>query len=354
MTDENGHTTTYEYDLAGNLDQDHVRARRDVHDADLRRPQSAASVTDERGNTTTYEYDARLRLLRSRHARDRPARPRDRHHLRRQWAPIVGDRRQRPHDQLRLRRPRPPHRDPLPRRHVDARSVRRPRPPHLDDRPDRRRRRSTATTTRASSRRSPTRSQRHPLRLRPRRQPRSSPTPTATRRRTSTTSSSARPSGRCRSASSRRSRTTSSADQTGHTDFRGKTTTMTYDSRDRMLTKVPDPSLGEPSHSYTYSPTGMRLSSTDAQRNDDVHVRPSRPPADEGRRRRHADVHLRRRRQRREHPIVEHERHVGRLRLGRRQPARLGHRQPRRRHDHSRLHADAAALRRLAQPNGVG
>jgi RHS repeat-associated protein len=49
-----------------------------------------------------------------------------------------------------------------------------------------------------------------------------------------------------------------------HTDFRGKTTTMTYDSRDRMLTKVPDPSLGEVPHTYTYSPTGMRLSSTDA------------------------------------------------------------------------------------------
>jgi RHS repeat-associated protein len=49
-----------------------------------------------------------------------------------------------------------------------------------------------------------------------------------------------------------------------HTDFRGKTTTMTYDRRNRMLTKVPDPSLGEASHSYIYTPTNMRLSSTDA------------------------------------------------------------------------------------------
>ena len=48
-----------------------------------------------------------------------------------------------------------------------------------------------------------------------------------------------------------------------HTDFRGKTTTMNYDHRDRMLTKVPDPSLSEPSHGYTYSGTGMRLTSTD-------------------------------------------------------------------------------------------
>ena len=38
---------------------------------------------------------------------------------------------------------------------------------------------------------------------------------------------------------------------------------MTYDSRDRILTTVPDASLGEPSHAYTYSPTGMRLSSID-------------------------------------------------------------------------------------------
>ena len=52
--------------------------------------------------------------------------------------------------------------------------------------------------------------------------------------------------------------------QIGHTDFRAKTTTMSYDVRDRMLTKIPDPSLGEPSHSYSYTPTGMRQSSTDA------------------------------------------------------------------------------------------
>src|SRR6185436_17473217 len=57
--------------------------------------------------------------------------------------------------------------------------------------------------------------------------------------------------------------------QVTHTDFHsdsvaGKTTTMTYDSRDRMLTKVPDPSLGEPPHIYTYSVTGKRLTASDA------------------------------------------------------------------------------------------
>jgi len=51
--------------------------------------------------------------------------------------------------------------------------------------------------------------------------------------------------------------------QTAHTDFRGKTTLMTYDSRDRLLTKVPDASLGEPSHTYAYSPTEMRTETTD-------------------------------------------------------------------------------------------
>ena len=49
-----------------------------------------------------------------------------------------------------------------------------------------------------------------------------------------------------------------------HTDFRGKTTTMTYDSRNRMLTRTPDASLGEVAHTYFYSPTGMRTSASDA------------------------------------------------------------------------------------------
>src|SRR4029078_4485454 len=51
---------------------------------------------------------------------------------------------------------------------------------------------------------------------------------------------------------------------TSHTDFRSKTTTMTYDVRDRMLTKVPDVSLGEASHVYTYWPNGLRHTATNA------------------------------------------------------------------------------------------
>jgi len=49
-----------------------------------------------------------------------------------------------------------------------------------------------------------------------------------------------------------------------HTDFRGKTTTMTYDMRARLLARIPDPSLGEPTESYTYTATGARARMTDA------------------------------------------------------------------------------------------
>jgi RHS repeat-associated protein len=49
-----------------------------------------------------------------------------------------------------------------------------------------------------------------------------------------------------------------------HVDFRGKTTTMTYDGLARMLTKVPDPTLGEPTVTFTYNPTGTRASMADA------------------------------------------------------------------------------------------
>jgi RHS repeat-associated protein len=53
-------------------------------------------------------------------------------------------------------------------------------------------------------------------------------------------------------------------DQTSQKDFRGKTTTMTYDTRGRLLTKVPDPSLSEPTITFTYNPTGTRLSMVDS------------------------------------------------------------------------------------------
>jgi RHS repeat-associated protein len=50
---------------------------------------------------------------------------------------------------------------------------------------------------------------------------------------------------------------------TTHTDFRSKITTLAYDGRDRLLSKSPDPSLGEQARSYLYFPTGTRQSMTD-------------------------------------------------------------------------------------------
>jgi RHS repeat-associated protein len=47
------------------------------------------------------------------------------------------------------------------------------------------------------------------------------------------------------------------------TDFNGKTTTYSYDPLHRLLMKVPDPTLSEPTISFTYNPTGTRLSMTD-------------------------------------------------------------------------------------------
>jgi RHS repeat-associated protein len=48
------------------------------------------------------------------------------------------------------------------------------------------------------------------------------------------------------------------------TDFNGKITTYTYDTVNRLLNKIPDPSLGEPTVSFTYTSTGQRASMVDA------------------------------------------------------------------------------------------
>jgi len=44
----------------------------------------------------------------------------------------------------------------------------------------------------------------------------------------------------------------------------GKTTTYTYDTLNRLLTKVPDASLSEPTVTFTYTPTGKRATMADA------------------------------------------------------------------------------------------
>jgi YD repeat-containing protein len=46
--------------------------------------------------------------------------------------------------------------------------------------------------------------------------------------------------------------------------FSGYTTTYGYGNLNRLTTRTPDPSLGEPTVSFTYTPTGKRASMTDA------------------------------------------------------------------------------------------
>ncbi|MET0625293.1 MAG: VWA domain-containing protein [Pyrinomonadaceae bacterium] len=47
-------------------------------------------------------------------------------------------------------------------------------------------------------------------------------------------------------------------------NFTSQTTTYNYDARDRLISKVPAAALGEPTVSYTYTPTGRRATMTDA------------------------------------------------------------------------------------------
>jgi RHS repeat-associated protein len=51
---------------------------------------------------------------------------------------------------------------------------------------------------------------------------------------------------------------------TSHVDFRGKRTAFAYDARDRLLTKAPDASLGEPAITFAYTDAGQRASMSDA------------------------------------------------------------------------------------------
>ena len=48
------------------------------------------------------------------------------------------------------------------------------------------------------------------------------------------------------------------------TDFRGKTTAYAYDVMGRLLSKTPDPSLGQPAVTFTYTAAGQRRTMTDA------------------------------------------------------------------------------------------
>jgi RHS repeat-associated protein len=48
------------------------------------------------------------------------------------------------------------------------------------------------------------------------------------------------------------------------TDFRGKRTAYAFDEMGRLLSRTPDPTLGQPSVTFTYTPTGQRATMTDA------------------------------------------------------------------------------------------
>ena len=48
-------------------------------------------------------------------------------------------------------------------------------------------------------------------------------------------------------------------------DFRGKQTTYDHDSMNRLISKTPDLTLGEPVTSYSYTPAGDRAAMTDAK-----------------------------------------------------------------------------------------
>ncbi len=50
----------------------------------------------------------------------------------------------------------------------------------------------------------------------------------------------------------------------GVTDFNGKTTGYAYDAMDRLLSRTPDASFGEPAVTFGYNATGQRATMTDA------------------------------------------------------------------------------------------
>ena len=103
--------------------------------------------------------------------------------------------------------------------------------------------------------------------------------------------------------------------------------TYTFDNRypnGRPTGKVPDPTLGDPSVSYTYHTNGPRETMTDAKRSDHLHLRPPGPAVHEGDTGRDVDVRLRCERQRGEHRLLQHERDVSRVRMGPQVAAAVG------------------------------
>ncbi len=130
-------------------------------------------------------------------------------------------------------------------------------------------------------------------------------------------------------------------DQVGNlatrTDFRGKQTGYDYDPMDRLIAKRPDPTLGEPMVTFSYTADGSAPLDDGRLRHDQLHLRPPRPAADEADAAGDAHLRLQPRGGPRLDALVERGRRLGRLHLRRREPARECHRQPARRRRH-RLH----------------
>jgi YD repeat-containing protein len=130
------------------------------------------------------------------------------------------------------------------------------------------------------------------------------------------------------------------------------------DVRLRLPQTPPDedarPNPGRAHHHLQLQPERHALQHGRRERHDHLHLRPARSLADESNPRRDVDVHLRFERQRGEHRFVKRKRHVGRVRLGRRQPARVGDRQSVGRNDNRCVHGDRAARDPRAAERGGG
>ena len=299
-TDERGGITTYTYE-AGCGCSDRVISVSDplgrvTHTAydPVGRP---LSKTDAQGRQTSYTYDLRGHLLETTYADGTV----DIEHLRRRRTANVPNGPDRGHDQLRIRCRRRAHGRHRPSGGNHDLRVRRER--QLGERQRRK---------------------------------------SSTERRTSTTCSTERRSGHCRCSMSENFGYDLAGNNVSHRDFRGKTTTLVYDLRDR-LSQGPGPQPRRADSDLWVQRDQHAFDHDGRKRHDDVRVRPARPLAHEGDTRGDSHVHLRCERQRGDHRLIEHERHVGGIRMGRGEPARLRHRQPPGWYDDGSVHGDRAA-----------
>ena len=132
-----------------------------------------------------------------------------------------------------------------------------------------------------------------------------------------------------------------------HTDFRGKTATYGFDQRypsGPLDVESPGPEPRRTNRDLRVQREQHAVDHDRRQWHDHLHLRHPQPVVDEGDARRDVDVHLRCERQRGQHRLLEHERHLCGVRLGWREPAWVRDRQPPRRRDDCRVHGDWATV----------